>query len=279
MRAKVTYRLANDVPAMELVTADYEAQRFREHWHLGFTIGAVTRHAQGFRCNGIEWTAGCEDLIVLNPMQIHDGYSIGGAWSTRMVYLPETTFARMLCLGAEGDACTLGRFSSPVIRSTTLHDEFVEWHRRANETTAVCNDPRTLELFRRLGAALVGPLDAQTSTVSTADTQGLAHRLGELADVGHLSLKELSANLACSRSTSWRRAKREVGLAPKVLITQLRLIKAKRLLAEGTTVIDAALECGYHDQSHFSREFAAAYGITAGQFRKVQLVRSTSGRS
>jgi len=263
VRARISYSLAPDLPALELVCADYEAQRFRSHWHAGFTIGAVTRHAQGFRCEGVEWTAGADELIVLNPMQVHDGYSLGTGWSTRMVYLPEQTFAHML--GAEaGAAGTIGRFERPVLRDAALHALFVAWHRAMDGACGVAENALTRSLFRRLGLALTASAHASP----TAHDAARSERLGALAGEGSHAADERAA--PASRSTTWRRSKRELGLAPKVLTSQLRLIAAKRMLAEGASVVDAALECGYHDQSHFSREFAAAYGITAGQFRRVQ---------
>lgn len=276
MRAKVTYGLAEDVPALELVTADYQAQRFREHWHAGFTVGVVTQHAQGFHCDGVEWTAGHEDLIVLNPMQIHDGYSIGTGWSTRMIYLPEETFAHLLGVQG-GEEGSIGRFAHPVIRNPTFRDLFLAWHRAMDWAPNVDENPLTQPLFQRMRGALISPLKSEISKNEPAiRSSGLTQRLGELAKREHPLLAEFNASLACSRSTSWRRTKRELGLAPKAVMSQLRLIEAKRMLAQGATVIDAALECGYHDQSHFSREFAAAYGITAGQFRRVQLLRTRS---
>lgn len=276
MRAKVNYWLASDVPALEFVIADYEAQRFREHWHMGFTVGAVTRHAQGFHCDGGEWTAGPQDLIVLNPKQIHDGYSIGTGWSTRMLYMPEETLACLLGveLGAEG---SVGRFERPVIHDAQLHDLFVAWHCSMGEGAGVGTNALTQPLFERLKTALrSSPESLSPADASPTRADGLTHRLGELARQPKPSLAEFNASLACSRSTSWRRTKQEVGMAPKALMIQFRLIEAKRMLSEGAAVIDAALECGYHDQSHFSREFAAAYGMTAGQFRRAQLLRACS---
>lgn len=276
MRAKVTYGLAEDVPALELVTADYEAQRFREHWHAGYTVGVVTHNAQGFHCDGVEWTAGPGDLIALNPMQIHDGYSLGTGWSTRMIYLPEETFAHLLGVQG-GEDGSVGRFARPVIRNPQLRDLFLAWHRAMDGSPGIAGNTLTQPLFQWLKGELIPPSNPGPSRNEPAlRASGLTQRLGELAKREHPSLAEFNASLACSRSTSWRRTKRELGLAPKAVMSQLRLIEAKRMLARGATVIDAALECGYHDQSHFSREFAAAYGITAGQFRRVQLLRAGS---
>ena len=96
-----------------------------------------------------------------------------------------------------------------------------------------------------------------------------------LAQAGHgdTRVASLNAELELSRYGAWRRVRNELGLAPKPLLSQLRLMSAKERLARGSPVIEAALDSGYHDQSHFSRQFAAAYGMTPAQFRRVQLAR------
>jgi AraC-like DNA-binding protein len=50
----------------------------------------------------------------------------------------------------------------------------------------------------------------------------------------------------------------------------MRLVRTKQRLKCGVPIVEAALEAGYYDQAHFTRQFAAAYGMTPAQFRRVQ---------
>jgi AraC-like DNA-binding protein len=43
---------------------------------------------------------------------------------------------------------------------------------------------------------------------------------------------------------------------------QLRLARASEALASGLSVSTVAYECGFADQSHLSRKFKQAYGLT-----------------
>lgn len=55
---------------------------------------------------------------------------------------------------------------------------------------------------------------------------------------------------------------REFGLPPHAYHMQLRLAQACEGLASGLSVSTVAYECGFADQSHLSRKFKQAYGLT-----------------
>ena len=64
-----------------------------------------------------------------------------------------------------------------------------------------------------------------------------------------------------------RRFKEEVGLTPHQYIIQSRVREAKRLLADGASIADAALRAGFYDQSHLNRWFNKTLGITPHMYR------------
>ena len=274
MRAKVRYWLAPGMPSIELIAADYVAQRFSPHWHTGFAIGVVTQHAQGFHAGGRAWVIGPGDVIVLNPSQIHDGYALGPAgWSSRMIYVPEADFGA-LAGAPRGDAMgfTL-RFATAMVHAPALWQAVLDWHCLAESATDLRGHRLSLDLFNGL-RALMQPSDlGMAAQHRPPGTQGLREKLLAQAGHGDARVASLNAELELSRYGAWRRVKNELGFAPKPLLSQLRLMSAKERLARGSRVIEAALDSGYHDQSHFSRQFAVAYGMTPAQFRRVQLAR------
>ena len=48
----------------------------------------------------------------------------------------------------------------------------------------------------------------------------------------------------------------------------MRVRHARRLLREGASPSDTALECGFADQAHLTRHFKARSGVTPAAFRK-----------
>ena len=83
-------------------------------------------------------------------------------------------------------------------------------------------------------------------------------------DVG---LDDLAALTGLSRFHLLRAFRQEVGVTPHAFVTGRRVARAKRLLAGEDALTTVALDCGFYDQSHFSRTFKAWTGVTPGQYR------------
>jgi methylphosphotriester-DNA--protein-cysteine methyltransferase len=66
---------------------------------------------------------------------------------------------------------------------------------------------------------------------------------------------------------------RLVGLPPHAYETHLRLRRAKALLRQGTSLIDAALGAGFCDQSHMHRHFTRLVGLTPAQYARAHALR------
>lgn len=57
-----------------------------------------------------------------------------------------------------------------------------------------------------------------------------------------------------------------VGIPPHAYLNQLRIVHAKRLLAENWKIAEVAQETGFTDQSHFTKTFKTLVGVTPGQY-------------
>ena len=82
-----------------------------------------------------------------------------------------------------------------------------------------------------------------------------------------VTLQEVGAIAGVTISHLVRSFSRTVGLPPKSYHAQVRLARARRLLAEGKSATWVAYECGFADQSHLSRRFRECHGITPGAFQ------------
>jgi AraC family transcriptional regulator len=86
-------------------------------------------------------------------------------------------------------------------------------------------------------------------------------------------ITELSAAVGMSVDHFSRMFKRSTGMAPHQYLGDIRLERAKRLLADGRTpIIQIAYEIGYANPSQFSAFFRKRTGLSPREFR-----RSTDG--
>lgn len=85
---------------------------------------------------------------------------------------------------------------------------------------------------------------------------------------GAVRIEDLVAEVGCSHRHLTDVFRREVGLTPKRAARVLRYERAARRLREpGVTLAAAAVECGYADQPHLTREFRRFSGVTPAAVR------------
>jgi transcriptional regulator GlxA family with amidase domain len=82
-------------------------------------------------------------------------------------------------------------------------------------------------------------------------------------------LIELAAVAGLSRFELVRRFGAQVGLTPHAFQTNLRIARARALLATGTAPAGVAAACGFADQSHLTRTFRAAVGVTPARYARA----------
>jgi AraC-like DNA-binding protein len=81
------------------------------------------------------------------------------------------------------------------------------------------------------------------------------------------TLDELAAVAGLSRFELVRQFHMSFGLPPHAYRTQLRINKAKRLLASGLPLVEIANALGFADQAHLTRVFKRTVGATPGRYQ------------
>ena len=88
----------------------------------------------------------------------------------------------------------------------------------------------------------------------------------EQLETNSVNVDELASALAMSTSQFRRRLSALTGETPQSYITNIRMQKARHLLDTHLelSVLEVALQCGYDDQSSFTRAFKRFFGISKG---------------
>ncbi len=86
---------------------------------------------------------------------------------------------------------------------------------------------------------------------------------------GDIKISDL-ARIACLSESQFRkRFTALLKISPQKFVTRVRLQTAARLLVgSDCTIVDVALNCGFCDQSYFTRRFSEVFGITPKNYRK-----------
>ena len=115
----------------------------------------------------------------------------------------------------------------------------------------------------------------QRSAPSIADrSEDLMSRINALLSDRHslrTDVAQIADAFAISKGYLSRRFRLESGTSLHDFHVVIAVHHAKALLKQGANIVDAALDAGFYDQAHLSREFVRTYGFTPGAFRNAWL--------
>ena len=122
-----------------------------------------------------------------------------------------------------------------------------------------------IQLVRAVQEKNVHPMKAEQPELLDQVLTYVENHLSEkitLADIAH--------NFYVSESTISQTFRKKMGISFYRCVTQRRLISAKKLIENGTSLASTAVQVGFSDYSSFFRAFKQEYGISPRQYRKMQ---------
>jgi AraC-like DNA-binding protein len=254
-------------------TAADTTRSFARHSHETFGVGVVWRGAQRSASGRGPVQARAGDIITVNPGEVHDGTPFderGRAW--RMLYF-EPAIVRDVA--SELGAAVPGSIElvHPVLRDDAFAACFeraftMATHRGAALDTLACDETLyelMVEFVRRhMTVRLRAPTSASIAGIS-ASIQRARARIDD-APCEPVTLASLADEVGLSRFQLLRGFARDTGLPPHAYLIQRRIALARRLIEQGVALADAAAGAGFADQSHMTRAFVRAFGVTPAQY-------------
>lgn len=247
------------ISGVEAVEAD-SAHSFGRHMHDQFGIGLILGGAQKSASGRGPVEAGAGDIITVNPGEVHDGCPIGDhGRSWRMLYLDPAVMAALALDISNGRTADFV-FTDPVIGDRQRAREFHALYAGMTETKDTLA-PETALL--QLIASLAG---------QRRETQFLPPAISRAREridddpAAAVTLGDLAAASGLSRFQVVRHFNEATGMTPHAYLVQRRLAVVRQLIAKGTSLADASFAGGFADQSHMTRAFVRAYGITPGAY-------------
>ncbi|MCG9737342.1 AraC family transcriptional regulator [Shewanella insulae] len=273
-KEQANFSLANELGGIELLEASYQRQNFSRHCHEGYTVGVIETGAQRFYRTGGDHTAPQHSIILVNADEVHNGRSATDfGWSYRAMYPLPQQFARVHdeLGGKSGDA---PYFPEPVVHDKPL----AELLRLTFDTLSTSDNALLREsliytslarLMSRHGASR--PVE---KTLRPTVQLALVKQFLDDMPAADVSLDALAKLAGLSPFYLIKQFQRQYGLPPHAYQIQGRIRLAKQMIRQGGKLLEVALACGFHDQSHLNRHFKRALGVTPGQYaREVEASR------
>ncbi|AZD86395.1 AraC family transcriptional regulator [Pseudomonas chlororaphis] len=263
--------LAQDADTgIETLRAHFTGHAYDPHWHDSYLVGVTEEGVQQFHCRRERFHSTPGKVFLLEPGEIHDGDApTEGGFTYRMLYLDPQWLERELSALFE---------EAPADSQLSFANTLASDQRLAQATSTAFHSLHHGELRIVRQSAMDQLLDQLTGHLHWRKRYHQDPRLPLVAhkarDYLHahaqqdISLDELGAVCGVDRFRLTRAFKAAYGLPPHAYLVQLRLAKARRLLARGAQPAEVAMALGFADQSHMGRWFVRAYGLTPAAYRK-----------
>jgi AraC-like DNA-binding protein len=238
--------------------ASFRRFRYARHSHESYAFGAIEQGAMRFWHGGSEHLAAAGEIIALNPGAVHDGRpddTVGCRY--RMLYVQRSTIEDLI---QRSPALT-----GPVLRDAQLARAISRFARNPAEPLAEqAGFAQVLyHLFSRYGLPPLKPEPAALERECVARAK--SYMIERLCEPLHLA--DIAATARLSTFYFLRTFKRATGMPPHAYLNQVRLERARELLRAGESSAQVAAATGFADQSHFTRRFKGAFGVTPSQYR------------
>ncbi|MDB4908807.1 MAG: AraC family transcriptional regulator [Gemmatimonadetes bacterium] len=248
--------------SVDLFHARGFAHRFPPHVHDEHAIGVFEGGASEISYRGATATAVTGSLLAISAGQVHSAHApTAEGWSYRMLYPSPAVLRTVIGLEA-GDL-----FPRAVIRDAELGARMGMVHRLLlAEGASMQAEASLAELLRVLWtrhARATWDDGARTAPMLVAER---ARDYLEAHNARAVPLAELAAVVGVSVFHLVRVFGRRFGVPPHAYLRMLRVSRAREMLRTGKPASIVAYECGFADQSHFTRSFKDVVGMPPGRF-------------
>ena len=255
---------------IETVRAHFEGHAYDPHWHDSYLVGITEQGLQQFNCRRQQHNSTPGKVFLLEPGDIHDGTAPqAGGFTYRTLYLDPNWLDRELRAQFEDTpdntqlsfAATLAEDPQLAIATASAFEAMHHDELRIVRQTALDHLLANLTSHLRWRTQL-NP-DPRLPLVAQRARDYLHSHLHQ--DIG---LDDLAQVTGVDRFRLSRAFKAAFGMAPHAYLIQLRLTRARHLLARGELPANVAAALGFADQSHLGRWFKRAYRMTPADYRR-----------
>ncbi|HBG1423061.1 TPA: AraC family transcriptional regulator [Clostridioides difficile] len=243
-------------------------QKFPNHFHEHYVIGFIEKGQRYLSCKNKEYTTSTGDLLLFNPFDSHTCEQIDDkVLNYRCINIkPEIMKKTVFEITGKN---YLPKFNQPVIFRSELVPLLQELHYIIMEEEL---DFKKEELFFFLIEQLI---EEHTEPNLQSNLENTNIEIQAVCDylennyAEHIILDELSTIAGMNKYSLLRNFTKLKGITPYRYLENIRVNKAKKLLEKGVEPIDAAIQTGFVDQSHFTNFFKNFIGLTPKQYQNI----------
>ena len=251
-------------------------QPFPNHFHEHYVIGFVEDGQRILSCRNKDYSIECGNVVLFNPGDNHGCVqSDEGTFDYRGFNISKGI---MLDLVEE----VTGQRKLPGFSKNVIYDDEITCYLRPLHEMVITGitDFGKEENLLFLISALIQKYGQPFENCVPECPQEI-ERASEFMQQ-HFSeriyLDQICRYSGLSKSTLLRAFTKSKGITPYRYLETMRINKAKQLLEKGIAPIDAAIQTGFSDQSHFTNYFSSFIGLAPGVYREIFSEKNKEGK-
>jgi AraC-like DNA-binding protein len=254
---------------VELLHAINVTHDYPPHIHEEYSFAVVLGGIETTVCRNATFTARRGNVLIVNPEEVHSNKSIKSEY--RVIKVPTETIDR-LTQEFSGTPPPVF-FPDPVLNDRVMFRKLLELQLKLElPASSLEHESLFLATMRRL----MGGANKKFSSKTDNRYVGLVREYLRAHYAENVTLSQLTSLTTLSPFYLLRMFRNSTGVPPHEYQTQVRIAHARKLIRTGSPLSEVALETGFFDQSHLSRNFKRIVGITPRQYYDGKEVSTTS---
>jgi AraC-like DNA-binding protein len=249
---------------LELLHAANITYEYPPHIHEEYCIGLMLAGTEVTTCRGASHTAIPGSVMLINADEVHSSRSVKTEYRIIKV---RTKALKLIALELVESHHESPCFPELVINDRLVYRQLLDLHLKLEQNVSALEQES--DFITSMGLLLT----RHTKDRCVPQSMGKELHYVKLTRdylrshyAENVSLAQLTSITNLSPFHLLRVFRDQVGCPPHEYQTQLRIAHARKLMRKGGSISNVALETGFFDQSHFSRNFKRIVGVTPGQY-------------
>ncbi|GGX13923.1 AraC family transcriptional regulator [Aquimarina muelleri] len=262
----VQHFINNTLDNLELFKGSFTSHKFKPHFHESYTIIFMDYGVGDYSNDSSNFILSTGSILIFNPYEVHTGKPVNNSpWNFLTMYIPIEIMKK--AMDTLNLPIELPVFKENIINNKNLFkkgkavfpDLIYKQHHPKSESLLL---DFLKELIVRYAYTEIHnePISEKFTAAKQIKEYIHTHYLEEV------STNDLSNLTGISEYGLIKSFKQHYQLPPHQYLVNLRIEKAKKLLAERLSATEVAYQSGFFDQSHFTRHFKKIIGMTPKQF-------------
>ncbi len=259
---KVKTTKITNLDGLELKEATFKNKEFPDHFHDTFSIGIITEGVEKIRISENEQIAFSNSVIIFNQFETHSNQNFDKDNCSFLTSYIHQDILHFICKKQNIPIPNRLEFNN-LIYDDKLCKSLINFHN--NEL-----QDKNLQLENIVTYLLT----SQLKNNKKQHSQSIDGKIDAIRSFIHenlyekLSLSNISEKFKIDKFRLIRQFKSSTGLTPLNYIIMHRLDKSKTMIQQKMPLVEVALECGFYDQSCFTKFFNKYYGISPYNYAK-----------